>query len=121
MRKPFYLALVFLAAVAGSNLPSMVKADPPTILDYSSVTDNVITVGDSECKIELDMSTHVATVTARKLHVNGIDAGGQQVETLINTQHFAAGDYDSNLYGESFTTDGSTGTAVVNSPGNTQP
>src|SRR6476620_1397879 len=108
MKRYVTFTIAICAIFTVINFTRPVKADPPTILDYSSISDGVITIGDSQAKIELDTNTHTATITARKLHVNGIDTGGQ-VETIIKSQHFAAGDVDSVLYGEGFTTDSLTG------------
>lgn len=121
MKRYIAFTVAICAVFTIINFSRPVKADPPTILDYSTVTDGVITIGDSQCQIELDTNTHAATIKARSLNVIGIDTDGRQTATVIKTRHFAVGDVDTALYGEQFVTDSTAGTATVNSPGNTGP
>lgn len=99
MKRPFFWLVLVGVVFTAINLGHTVRAyDPP---DFYNVSGSVVTIGDSQCSLELNTETHVATIRARNFHAYGINEQGIMNEVIIKGQEVGIGDVDSDLNGVS--------------------
>lgn len=79
------------------NFSSKVQATDPTILDVSSVSGSVITIGDTDTNIKLNTSTGVIELTGKAFYVNGDSStNGNMNEIMLNGTYIGLGDNNNN-------------------------
>jgi hypothetical protein len=79
------------------NFSNKVQATDPTILDVSSVSGSVITIGDTNTNIKLNTSTGVIELTGKSFYVNGDGStNGNMNDIILNGSYVGIGDVNSN-------------------------
>lgn len=114
--KQTMLTVAICLAFTLINFGIRVKATDPTILDISSFDGDVVTIGNSDCNIQLDLAANLSTLKCRKLHVVGIDANGMQAETQIDSQKITVGDVDNEFTHTLVDIDGLNGVVAIITP-----
>lgn len=79
------------------NFSSKVQATDPTILDVSSVSGSVITIGDTDTNIKLDTSSGVIELTGKGFVVRGDGStNGNMNDIMLKGSYIGIGDVNSN-------------------------
>ena len=79
------------------NFSNKVQATDPTILDVSSVSGSVITIGDANTNIKMNTSTGVIELTGKSFYVRGDGStNGNMNDIMLYGSYVGIGDVDGN-------------------------
>lgn len=101
------------------NFGGKVFADDPTILDISSFSDDIVTIGNDKASITMNTSNGAIVITGRTLNIKGNEyVSGSLIETNIQSTKTSIGDGDGLGNSTSIVIDDFMGTIDLNETGN---